>query len=423
MTPSGQVGRVGPAGGEDGAEASEPADAPHLPDAVADPWWSRPLPPVVWGAGVLAVLGWIVVRLVEGQITQVDRVQQYQLVEGLASGRFKGSLRGLNSQASPPGYGFFALPFHLVFERFAPTHNFYVPNDGWYVAGYAALLILAVVVVLSLRAVGVPRRSATELIGLASAVGGGATLACYTESYHPSDVLATACTLLAGLAVLRQRWAWAAAALGFGLLCKQWVIVPIAVLAALSGGRARVWLVAGSGAIFAAVVAPFLATDRQGTMEAIRAFEVGPTSRTIYSHITVLLTQDRIGVESRIVPLVVVAGVCVWLIRARPAITPELVFGALAATMLVRPLFDAAGYAYYAAPGLVLIAVFSRDWRWPIASLVSGVVINAMAKRAYLYEPWWPAAVNLVLILALVLATFARLHRLVGTREVRVAPA
>ncbi len=323
----------------------------------------------VFGLIAIAVLAVVAIRLLG--VTKVDSQQQQPLVWQLARGHLAGAMVGGTDslpQTSGPGFGLFAAPAFLVVDLALSK------EDGFLAVSFLCLVALGGAAVAASRAVGVAARSARELLNVAAVVLGIPVLACYSEYFHPADVLATAAVLGAFAACARGRTWWGFALLGFAVVTRQWAVIAVAVLAVLQprGGRVRPVLV--SAVVGCVLVVPFLVADPTRTASALTAADVVRGQLTAPA----LLPVEGAGryVLSRIVPLLVVLAGCAWLRRREARFAPELAAAALAAALLARPLFDPAGFVYYLAPGWAFaVLIRPQSWKWPIGGLVGGVVL------------------------------------------------
>lgn len=320
-------------------------------------------------------------------MTVEDRPQQQHLVEALAGGRLADAFGG-PPQTSGPGFGLFALPWFLLARPALGA------NDAYVVASLAALLALLVAAVAASRAVGVAGRSWGELGRVAAITCSVPVLSCYSEAFHPADVLAVAASLGAFALWQRGRITPAFLLLGFAVVTRQWAVAVVAVLAVLSDREDRLTLVLGSLAVGLVAIVPFLVANREATVVALTAKQVGRFPLTLPGIIAGTPTL-RTGL-GRVLPLALLAAFCTWLaVRVRSVLPPvprasaaPLAVSALAAALLLRPLVDPAGFTYYLAPGMAfLVLVRPASWRWPILTVLLGVGLVVRREASWR----WPA--------------------------------
>ena len=342
-------------------------------------WAEQPLPLAAWLAVLVAFGAAARWRVYSIHITIVDQTQQLQLTSALASADLRDAFVTHGSlQASPPGYGLFALPFRLLL---APSQGIV---SSYLIAGWAALIVLGVSVVVLGRVLGIVARSPHELFILGVVVTSPIILACYTESYHPGDLLALACVLFATAAVVKRQMGWAVAWLAAALLCKQWGVIFLGVLVVAEPPRERIRLALGTFAAAGLVMIPFFATNPTATWKSVAAAAVVTSERTVLGHLGMTEGSPLLDVEARILPLLIVAFLCLWLFDTNRALgrdhplSTDVVIAALVTAAFVRPLLDPAGYLYYYVPAWTLFALRDARWRWPLGTLVGGWVMMEM---------------------------------------------
>lgn len=300
-------------------------------------------------------------------------------MEALAGGRLADAFGG-PPQTSGPGFGLFALPWFLAARPALGA------SDAYVVASLAALGPLLAASVAAARAAGVTARSWAELVRVAAIVCSVPVLSCYSEAFHPADVVAVAAAL-GGFALWRRgRIAPAFLLLGFAVVTRQWAVVVVLVLVVLSEREDRLPLALGCAAVCLVVVLPFLVANREATVAALAAKQVGRFPATLPGIVAASRTS-RV-VLGRFLPLALAGGLCAWLgLRAR-SVRPDaqVAVAALAVGLLLRPLVDPAGFTYYLAPGLAF-AVLLRpgSWRWPVIGAALG---GALVVRRELSWRW-----------------------------------
>ena len=326
---------------------------------------------LVWMAGLVAIAAAVALALKLLGVSLVDSEQQQPLVWQLADGHLGQAMQGGRvavPQTSGPGFGIFAVGPYLLVRLFSSR------EDGFLVVSYLCLVPLGVAAIAASRAVGVAARSGRELLNVAAVLLGIPVLACYTEYFHPADVLATAAVLGAFALIARSRVYAAFALLGFAVITRQWAVVAVAVLAVLLPPGQRIRPVFVAGATAELLVLPFLLTNPTLTGRALAAGGVAVGQLTAPA----ILPGDGMVryALSRVLPLLLAALWCAWLWRRSARFHPELAAGALAFAFLLRPMVDPAGYLYYLAPAYAF-AVLLRpaSWRWPVAGLVGGAVL------------------------------------------------
>jgi hypothetical protein len=329
----------------------------------------------------LAAIGVVAVGVALLTLTVEDRAQQQHLVESLAGGRLTDAFGG-PPQTSGPGFGLFALPWFLLARPALGA------DDAYVVASLLALAPLLVAATAASRAVGVASRSWAELGRVAAITCSVPVLSCYSEAFHPADVLAVAASLGAFALWQRGRITPAFLLLGFAVVTRQWAVAVVAVLAVLSDREDRLTLVLGSLAVGLVAIVPFLVANREATVVALTAKQVGRFPLTLPG--IVAGTPTLRTVLGRVLPLALLAAFCTWLaLRARSvAPTAPLAVAALAAALLLRPLVDPAGFTYYLAPGVAfLVLVRPTSWRWPALTVLLGIGLVVRREASW----HWPA--------------------------------
>ena len=212
-----------------------------------------------------------------------------------------------------------------------------------------------------------------------------ATTDAVAQSFHPQDLMSVGFTC-AGLAqVLRRRWATAGALLGVAFLCKQFALLGlIGVLAMTPGWRARLRLVLPTVAVVAVAVVPFYVVDASGTMHALSAVYVsGAGVERTPTVVGLLGLSEQTKLElARDLPVVAAVGLAlaVWSrLRRRVAGPPEplALIGLGLACLSLRLVFEVAILDYYfLAVGVFLLVLdFSRR-RLPLWSVGWVVVMR-----------------------------------------------
>lgn len=378
------------------------------PRVEIDRWFRSPLRYGWWLASVAAIVLLVAFRLHRANLAVIDRDQQLPLVLALSRLDLRHALTSvLQRQASPPGFGFFALPFHVVLRGLVGYRNAYL------IAGIATMVVLATAVLTLSRSLDVSRRSPHELLVVGAVVNASPVLASLTEAFHPSDLLATAMCALGCSAVFRGRIALAVVALGLGLFTKQWVIIPIAVLVATDRAGRRWQLALGSLAVFGIGIAPFVVTNRADSFAALAAADVVRGAHSLVGHLPV--TSDGvIRLEARVMPLAVVAVLCFWCWR-RDTISRAQTISVMAAAFLMRSLLDPGGFLYYLAPGAAFLALVRPTWQWPAAVLIGSVTVGILYEPAHGYRVLAAAFAIAALSLAAVTAClWAAFHPLLN---------
>lgn len=334
---------------------------------------SAPLRTTVWFAGLLLIAAWVAWRLNRSTLTQLDFEQQFHLVRALARLDLTHALTGRSHPASPPGYGFFALPFDLALR--AVTSR----TTAYKVASIGAVFALGVASIVASRAAGHAACSVREVVNVGIMTAAPTSLACLTEAFHPSDLVATAACLFAFAASLRGRHRAAIGWLAFGLFTKQWVIVVIGVLAAVQHGWRAIKYVVVSIGLFAVAVAPFAIANRGATLRALAATRVAPRPHVLLGWIDKWLDLKPWSTpavfESRILPLALAGAMCLWL-RERKQVDSRALAAALAVVLLVRAVLDPAGYQYYVTPGLAFLVLAGDGWQWPAGALAGSLALD-----------------------------------------------
>jgi len=324
----------------------------------------RPLPLAVWLLG-LAVIGVLVlVAFRQWPWSVFDRDQQRNLVVGIAHLDLRYAFDDW-FQTSGPGFGLYAQPVYLA------AHPFVTQLQAYQLAGASTVVPLGAAAIAALRAVGVARRSARELFLTAMVVLSVPTLACFSEAWHPSDVLATALCLAAFATRTRGHRTATALILGAALATRQWALIPLAITVVLDDEEHRLRVLLTACATAAVLVLPFFVAGPKHVLEALGADDV---ARTDVGAVGLLPLGPALRlIVSRYIPLALTAAVCAWCYRRRLRWDPELALGAMAVTLLARAAIDPALAAYYLAPGAACFTImWRRSWAAPTAAYVAG---------------------------------------------------
>lgn len=338
-----------------------------------EPARPSPLGLVPWLAGIAGITAAALVIAVRWR-SGIDENQQEALLVALARLDLGGAFAG-PTQTSGPGFGLVMVaPFALA--RLATSQR-----DAYLTVSYLALVSLVPATIAASRAVGVRGRSGRELVNLAAVMVSVPVLGAYLEAFHPADVLATALCLVAFAASCRGRWAWTCGLLGVAVATRQWAIVVVAVLAVASDGRERRVVAVGSLAVAGVLIVPFLLAEPDLTMTTLAAKTVWRYPFTAPG-LAPLGPAARFAV-ARYVPLALVVVLCLWLHRRIGRGRPDAVVAALAAGLLMRPLVDPAGFAYYAIAAFpFLVLMRPASWRWPLIG--TGLSVTLGVRRLLL---------------------------------------
>jgi hypothetical protein len=206
---------------------------------------------------------------------------------------------------------------------------------------------------------------------------------------HPEELLAGALCVAAVLAARRRHNFWAAIMLGAALATKQWALLAVLpVLAVTEEHRVRLTLLAGAVAL--AAYAPWLATNAHTlaqsntTLLSAHSWISPPNVWWPLAELRSHLAFDGVtthAVTERVLPawlnpvphpLVALLGLgCGLLLALRRRATLQQALSLLALVLLVRCALDPWNNAYYAAP--LLLALVARDAccaRFPAVSLL-----------------------------------------------------
>ncbi|WP_421121141.1 hypothetical protein ACE2AJ_07640 [Aquihabitans daechungensis] len=343
----------------------------------------------MWAAGLVVIALGAALLLRHFQLTVTDRTQQHPLLWMLAKGDLAGAYDVSPTQTSPPGFGWFGLPFY------GPLRLVFSPSEAFDVISVACLVPLGIATIAASRVLGVAARSGRELASVAAVVLGLPTIANYIEAFHPADVLATAAVLGGFVALARRRPTWSFVLLGFAVATRQWAVVPVAVLAVLVPGEERWRLVLGSIGVAVVLTLPFFLASPDGVMEALAARDV--VRGEIHA---VLVVSGNVHVRyllSRVLPLALAALWCAALVRRRAAFAPEVAVGALAVALLLRPLVDPGAFLYYLGPGYAFAVLLGpRSVRWPAIGGIGSWVLW----HRYRLQSRWPALSDDLQVLA-----------------------
>ncbi len=299
---------------------------------------------------------------------------------------------------APPLIAIVLAPVALVGQMFEMTSNtpFPIPHPTlWLVYGPAGLALTAVLFH-AVRSVAVELRIGRpillQLVALALVAGPVAIRAGHFE-----DVLALAFVLFFVRERLRGRPIRAALMLSVAIAFKQWALLalPLAVATAPRGRRVRT---AASVCAFPAVLVAFpLAVDAKHAVPAL----VGARTWPWLGHPAPWVSDPHrilVGTPARL-GAIAVALVIACLVRDR-ADASTLLAG-LGLVFLGRIVFEPTLYAYYLAPGMMLLVLHATPTpaRFARAAVLAGAAL-AMFLVHVPRDLWWALEAGLWVALA-----------------------
>lgn len=208
---------------------------------------------------------------------------------------------------------------------------------------------------------------------------------CITYYFHPQDLLAEGLILLATGAFVRRRYLMCGVALGLALTAQQFAVLAAVVLIIFAGRSAWLRVSAGAVGVVAVIDGPFIT---ESGLRAVKTVLVGSSrvGSSIVAHGgTVLFSFGLHGVAdflaSRILPILVAAGVALWVAhsyRGR-ALCPGVVVAIATAGLLTRLVFEVNLFGYYflaALVGLALLEVLRRQVGRDVFALLGLFVVE-----------------------------------------------
>ena len=216
---------------------------------------------------------------------------------------------------------------------------------------------------------------------------------------HFEDILALAFVMLAIAALMRESWTSAALMLGVAIAFKQWAVLglPVLLAATPSGRRMRAGL--RSLVVPGALVAIPLLADPGHAVPALFAAPSFP--RHGHPALWVATSTNRIVGSPGRAGAVVTAIFVGWALRGRR--DPAAVMAGFALVFLSRLFFEPVAWAYYLAPGLVLLvvhdAVLTR--KLPARAIALGTGLFLLFPLHPAQAAWWTALTVGVVVLAL----------------------
>ena len=285
-----------------------------------------------------------------------------------------------------------ALPFPSPSQLGANCAHAYITTYHWahktrarystIGLGYVTWFVLLAGVIALLRAAG-RGRCGWEVAGVVLVALVPSTWMALMNQYHPQDLLAMG-LLLAGLALaLRRSWAWAGALLGLAVASQQFALLALVPLFVVAPARGRWRLVGGSVAAWGLVALPFVVTSRR----ALGAITIGTGNSPSYGGTLVRffhLHGAPLVLVSRVLPLVVAAGLAWWMHRrlGARALEPLPLVSLMAICLTMRLVFEQNMFGYYfMALSVLLILLEIVDGR------IRGELVAWLAMVLLVYNP------------------------------------
>jgi hypothetical protein len=235
--------------------------------------------------------------------------------------------------------------------------------------------------------------------------------------FHPGDVMALGFMLLGLYLASEGRWAWAGAAVGFGIASKQWAVLALPVLAVVApAARQRVRLGGAALAGAALPFVPFFVVGPRSAWEVLRGPLPVPGGLVPQTTVVGMMREHPFHVQvaqvddlARALPLACAAAVaaCWWLVTRRRhgalvAASLEEAIWLLVACFALRLVADCIALSYYALPLFTLLAIAEAGReRFPLYTVLSGFVLAAWYGTSFARRtlgPWQGAIVFTVLV-------------------------
>jgi hypothetical protein len=214
---------------------------------------------------------------------------------------------------------------------------------------------------------------------------------------HGEDVLALALVLWGVTAHLRRRPVAAAMLFGAAVASKQWALLGVPLLVAVTPTERRRQVLGISLGIPAALVLLPLAADWSHASRALfgaRSFPAAghPALWMTSSARTVVGTPSRLGAF-------LVAGLVAWRLRGEPA--AERLIAGFAVAFAGRLLFEPVAFSYYLGPGFAFLLLHERMTRWAVRRTLLAAPLFVLYFELHPYPwLWWLGAWTIVAVLA-----------------------
>jgi hypothetical protein len=214
---------------------------------------------------------------------------------------------------------------------------------------------------------------------------------------HFEDLIALAFVMLGIRQLLRRQWTSAAVWFGLAVGFKQWALLGVPLLVALTPAGSRLRSLAWSLALPGSLMAMMLAMDWGHASQALFA----PKAYTTLGH-------HALWIHPTLTPLVgspyralafVAAFAIAWRLRGRT--DPRIVIAGFALVFLSRMLFEPVVFSYYTCPGFALLLLHERargrsGWR----TFLLGTAIQVW----FQIEPgpwlWWGVALAIMAVMS-----------------------
>jgi len=251
--------------------------------------------------------------------------------------------------------------------------------------GYLAWFVVLAGVVALLRAAGRGRRG-WEVAGVLLVACTPMLWSSLINEYHPQDQMAIG-LILGGLAcALRRRWIWAGVLFGLAVASQQFALLALVPLFVVAPARGRWRLVGGAAASAALAALPFLVA----TTRSWQAVTIGTGNFPSYGGTLVRflhLSGAPLVLVSRVLPIVVAAGLAWWLHRrlGPRALEPVPLLALMAISLSMRLVFEQNLFGYYfmaLAVFLILLEIADGRLRGELAAWIT------LAAVYYNPVPW-----------------------------------
>jgi hypothetical protein len=250
--------------------------------------------------------------------------------------------------------------------------------------GYVSWLALMVGVIAMLRACGRGRRGwePATLVLLACAPP---VLLPLQELFHPEDLLAVGIAMGAIACARSGQWVWTGALLGLAFITQQFTLLVAAPLIVLAPRGDRAKAIGASFVTVMFVLAPMFALTSGRLLKAMSgsgAPGVGGTTVLAEAH----LSGIALLFVSRALPIALAMGLAWWAAEklGSSALEPAPLMSLMAASMLLRLLFEVSLFGYYfmaASVFLIVLDVVRRRFRWTLVSWIASVTVA--------FDPIW----------------------------------
>lgn len=250
------------------------------------------------------------------------------------------------------------------------------------------------------------------------------------EYFHPQDLIAMGCILIAVSSAVKGRWVFVGVLLGMAFASQQFALLAIAPILVVAPRSRRPWLIASIIFTVGVIDGPFiLATSGRALKTAV----FGSNRVTIFSHHrshasggTVLFATHLEGgalfFVARALPVVCAFAISLWVARRLgPRITElETLLSLLATALCMRLVFEENLFGYYfmaLAVTLLCIDALRRQFGGRVFVWMGMVMLAFNPIPWWLYLRWEARGLNLFMALPVIFEIVVLAAFSVGARR------